>query len=222
MNKLLALLLLLLFITGCGITKYNEDYRTSIDQLLSQNKNLYNTTGEGYKYYLPRNVKLKMSNDNNKILYSKGNIYYLYVDVISYYHRIKDTYEINNKAYYSKALNYNDKHGYIEINKIDDKYLVEIMYNYTKVETLVTYGNLNETITNLCYIVSSVKFNNKIIDTLIGSDVLDFGTEKFNIFEPKRTERNFLDYVNEYDKGENINPLPDNSDQIDLNESEGL
>lgn len=220
MKKLLALLLLLLFVTGCGITRYNDDFRANIDQLMSKDRNLYNTTDEGYKYYLPRNVKIRTSYDYNKILYSNGNIYYLYVDIISYYHKVKEPYEINNKAYYSKILNYGNKQGYIEINKINDKYLIEIMYNYAKVETLVSYNDLNDTITNLCYIVSSIRFNNKIIETLVGSDILDFNEEKFNIFEPTRTERNFLDYVNKYDNIQNNNPFPDNNDQIDLNESE--
>lgn len=41
------------------------------------------------------------------------------------------------------------KFGYVEVNLLkNDKYLVEIMYNYAKIEVIVDKSNLNE-----CYVI---------------------------------------------------------------------
>ncbi len=40
-------------------------------------------------------------------------------------------------AFYSSALSYNDKTGYLEINEINDKYFIEMMFHYAKVETYI-------------------------------------------------------------------------------------
>ncbi len=217
MKKALVLLLSLVFITGCQITKYNDDFHLSIDTLMNQDHKLHNITGMGYRFYLPRDVRLESSADYNKILYSQGQFYYLYVDIISYYHKVKDPYEVQNQAFYSKTLKYDNKEGYIEINKIGHKYLVEMMYNYAKIEAYIPKKYLNKVINDFCYILTSIEFNDDVIETLIGSNVLDFNEEKFNIFEPTRKEKNFLYYVQEYDTF-NDNNEPSDNDIIDIEE----
>ena len=214
MKKALSLLLLIALVTGCNISKYDSDFKLRIDEFLNKDYNLYNMSGTGYKYYLPRGVRLESSEDYNKILYAEGNIYYLYIDIISYYYKINDTYLVNEDAYYAKGFEYNHKQGYIEINKMGDEYLVEMMYNYAKIETVVRKEALNKVITDLCYILASIDFNEVIIESLVGSNILDFTEEKYNIFEPTRTERNFLDYIYEFDNNQG-EKIPDN-DIIDF------
>ena len=34
---------------------------------------------------------------------------YLYVDIVSYYHKVENKYQVNEKAYYSSLINYNNK-----------------------------------------------------------------------------------------------------------------
>ena len=90
-------------------------------------------------------LKLKFVNkeEYNAIFKDRfNNKYYLYVDVISYYHKIENTYKINQDAYYSKVIDYNDKTGYLEIIESGSKYYVEFMFNYAKIEVLVDKDQL--------------------------------------------------------------------------------
>jgi hypothetical protein len=142
------------------------------------------------------------STSYNEKLYSSGNVYYLYVDVVSYYFKKDSNYVENKDAYFSKKLDYRNKRGYLEITKINNLYFIEMMYNYAKVEALVTKDDIGPTIINSSYILSSLKFNDKIIKLLFDENILNFNEEQFKLFEPKRKEGNFLDYVKEYDQYE--------------------
>jgi hypothetical protein len=56
----------------------------------------------------------------------------------------------------------------------------------------------------MSYILSSIKYNDNIIETLIGDKKYDLSeNETYNIFNTKKkNEGNFIDYVNEYDNYE--------------------
>ena len=71
--------------------------------------------------------------------------------------------------------------------------------NYSKIEALVKERNLEYAITNSIKILSSVQYNDVILDTLIGEKTLDYKEEAYNFFESKREEGTFLDYIEEYD-----------------------
>ncbi len=89
------------------------------------------------------------------------------------------------------------------------------MYNYAKIEAVVPKNYINKAIIDSCYILSSLNFNDAVIQTLIGDNILDFKEEKFNIFEPTRTEKSFLDYIYEYDNpDDNKEQFPDNGELI--------
>lgn len=197
---LVSLVVLLLF-TGCSIEDIsNNNILKNIDIILSKNIKYSNTNAIGYQYYLPSGINVRRTNDFNQELYSNGVTYYLYADAVSYYYKIDEEYNTFDKAYISKSLSYNGKKGYIEVNKQDDEYFVEIMFNYAKIETLVPKYKLNETISNICYILSSVKYNDKIVETLIGNKKYDLAdNETYNIFKTKKkNDGNFLEYENEY------------------------
>ncbi|MFA7514855.1 MAG: hypothetical protein ACOXZW_01470 [Bacilli bacterium] len=215
MRTFLVLLLMMISLTGCNINKIDNNYDKNIDHILRTNQTLYNYVGQGYKYYLPNGVRLETEKEYNQILYSSGQRYYLYIDIISYFHQTKYTYEFNVKAYYSRPLNFDNKQGYLEINKINNRFLLEIMYNYAKIEAVVPKNYINKAIIDSCYILSSLNFNDAVIQTLIGDNILDFKEEKFNIFEPTRTEKSFLDYIYEYDNpDDNKEQFPDNGELI--------
>jgi hypothetical protein len=190
-------------LTGCSVVEINDkDMNKIVDTILGKNLKLHNQTSNGYKYYLPRGTRVIDSTSYNEKLYSNGNIYYFYVDIVSYHFKKDINYEKNKDAYFSKKLDYNDKKGYLEITEIKGFYFVEMMYNYSKIEVFVSKDNIKDAVINASYILSSLDFNDKIIEILFNEATLDFNEEEFKLFEPKREEGNFLDYVKEYDQYE--------------------
>ncbi len=196
----LSILLTLVFTTGCEIKKVdNESIEAILDTVLLQEHDLSNTAFEGYKYYLPRGMTLRSKTDYNAQLTYLNQSLYLYVDVIAYYHKAENTYQEKDSAYYSKVIENDEKSGYLEINEVEDKYFVELMYNYAKVEAYVEKKDLKDTLTEMCYVLSSIQYQDKVLATLVGNNVLNYEEETFNIFTSKSEETDFIEYVKEYD-----------------------
>ena len=191
--KKVLLLCLLLLLTGCSVVRIDT---SSVDNIvnvvLSKNNQLYNHIGKGYKYYIPRGVSYIDTNDYNDVLYSNGIYYYLYIDVISYYYDKVQQYEVNENAYYSKSISINDKEGYLEINKQDDdRYFIEFMYNYSKIEVIAEYEQINDIVLNATYILSTIKFNDNVIKAMLDDNFLA-SEEKYDIFTSKKETNDFL------------------------------
>ena len=147
---------------------------------------LYNRVGKGYKYYVPRGVTYIDTTELNDKLYSNGNYYYLYIDAVSYYHKVKVNYKENKDAYYSKKIDVSGKEGYLEIQKQkNDKYVIEFVYNYAKIEAMVDKEDINEVVLNASYILSTVKFNNKVIKLMLNETYFTNKEEKYDIFADK-------------------------------------
>ena len=194
MKKKLTLIILMLFtITGC--TYINKtDYNELITSVVTSNYNLINEYRTGYKYYLPNGLSSSNIKDFNEILQSSKYNYYLYVDVVSYYNRVIEEFETDSNSYISNKINFADKYGYIEVNKKpNNKYFIEIMYNYAKIEVIVEEDDLNKAITNSIIILSSITYNNDILTNIVGDNVLEFSEEEFNIFRARKDSSNFLD-----------------------------
>ena len=190
--KKLIMVILLLLVSGCSVVRIDtSNIDNIVDVVLSKNNTLYNQIGKGYKYYIPRGVSYMDTSDYNDILCSNGNYYYLYIDVISYYYGTSEKYEINNNAYYSKVIDLNGKVGYLEINKQDNQYFIEFMYNYAKIETLVDIDDINEVVLNASYILSTVKFNDNVIKLMLDDDFLEID-QKYDIFTSKKQTNDFL------------------------------
>ena len=190
--KKLAILLLVLLLSGCTVVRIDtSDLNNIVDVVLSKDNTLFNQVGKGYKYYIPVGVSYIDTEDFNDILYSNGNYYYLYIDTISYYYNVGKEYVLNNDAYYSRSININGKYGYLEINKQDDLYFVEFMYNFSKIEALVKEEALKEVILNASYILSTVKFNNNVITMMLDDEFLVL-EEKYDIFTSKKETNDFL------------------------------
>ena len=138
MKKITILLFTLFLFTGCTVVRIDTKSIDNITNVvLSKDNKLYNRVGNGYKYYVPRGVTYIDTSDLNDKLYSNGNYYYLYIDAVSYFYKTEVTYEENNEAYYSKKIDGNKK-GYLEINKIGEKYKIDFLYNNSKIEEIVT------------------------------------------------------------------------------------
>ena len=96
MKKLAVLLsTILVLMTGCGITKLSDtNTLKNIKTIMSEETNLHNVNYDGYKYYLPKGISFVSKDDYNAVLKDgNNNRYYLYVDVIAYYNKVKNTYE---------------------------------------------------------------------------------------------------------------------------------
>ena len=200
-KRIVLLSIMLLLVSGCSIKQLsNNDFAKNIDTILSQKTNLANVNFDGYEYYVPNGMKIVNKDDYNALLRDRFSTkYYLYIDVISYFHEVENTYKVNRDAYYSKKLNYNKKTGYLEINEVDNQYFVEFVFNYSKIEAYVSKDYLVPAINNMCYILQSVKFHDKVLESLIGDNVLSYKEESFNIFESNSGSDDsvleFSDYV---------------------------
>lgn len=198
MKKLTVLLsTILLFLTGCSVVQLSDNnIEKNIDTIMAEKTKLCNVYYDGYKYYLPKGINFVIKDDFNAILKdSHNNKYYLYVDVIGYYHKIKNNYEENYDLYLSKKLKYNKKNGYIQIEEIDSKYFIQYTFNYMKIEAYVSKEDLNDVIINLSYILRSVKYNDKVLESMVGENALDYKEEEYNLFKADSSKESFLDVV---------------------------
>lgn len=190
MKKIIVLLLI--FITGCSVVRIDTD---SIDNILSvvlsKNNTLYNQVGQGYKYYIPRGVSYIESNELNETLYFNGSYYYLYIDAVSYYFKTNMEYQVNEKAFYSKVIDNKNGKGYLEINEKDGLYYVEFFYNYAKIEAIVKRENLNDTILNASYILSTIKYNSNTIELMLKDDYFTNRAGKYDEYSSKEDSNKF-------------------------------
>ena len=207
MKKIILAFLVLFFACGCtnvATMNLEEIINTGINRKIS----MYNEYRVGYKYYLPKGIRNIDYTDYNEKLTDSKYIYHLYIDAVSYVNKVLEKYEENPDCYYSQAINNKDKFGYIEIKNIEeDKYLIEIMYNYAKIEVIVREVDINFTVLNSLNILSSITYNDKILDNLMGENVLQYKETEFNIFEPK-DDSNYL-YYKEKDEEQNNEEVHD-------------
>lgn len=202
MKKLIVLLsILAIFTTGCRIQQVNDHSIDDIIQsVLKKKSKLENVHFEGYSYYIPKGLTFLDKNDYNATLRDPyGNYYYLYVDVVSRYHKTKKEYKVDDRSYYSKKIKNKEDFGYLEINQESQGYFIEAMYNYMKIESYVDSRHLKDALVDISTILSSTKYHDKILDTIIGENILNYKEENYNIFKTKKNNTNFLDYVKEYD-----------------------
>jgi len=195
MKKIVIVLSLLLVLSGCSVVRIDV---SSIDNILkvilTKDNTLFNQVGQGYKYYVPGEVTYIDSDDLNDILYCNGTYYYLYVDAISYYYNNEIKYTENTNSYYSKKLSPSDgfkNYGYLEINEKNGLYYIEFNYNYAKIEAVVTLDELNNTILNSSYILSTIKYNPNIIKLMLEEDYFTNKTGKYDNYNTKDTSEKF-------------------------------
>ncbi len=204
-KKILILVVMSLFICGCSIEKLNVNhYDELVDKVLLKKHNLKNRAFQGYSYYIPHGLSFLNQEEENSLLIDQyQNYYYVYVDVVSYYNQVSSTYKKDKNSYYSLKIEDKNgkKNGYLEINQVEGQYFVEAMYNYAKIEVYTTKKYLSDVVINVCEMLSSVKYNHKVLATTIGDKVLDYKEESFNIFTTKKSNSNYLDYIEKYDSG---------------------
>ncbi len=218
MKKLLITLLLAVFLmTGCNVVS-SKSVTDVFETILYVSNNLSNTYMEGYSLYLPQGIKLIDKSDYNLVIQDKKNKYYLYIDLIAYYYKTDNLYEEKNSHFYSKKISYNNKNGYIDVVENNNNYFVTLMYNYAKIESVIKKEDFNDALVSMCSILSTIKYNDNIIDGMVGREGMVFQEERFNLFESSKENDNFLKYENEY--GTYKSQIKINEDDvIDIEES---
>ena len=202
MKKILLLMITCLLITGCTVVRIDTKSIANITGvILEKDNSLYNHVGRGYKYYIPRGITYIDSTSLNDVLYSNGNYYHLYIDAPAYINKIEPEYEEDSSLYYSKKLDVNNKKGYLEISEQSEKYLIKFVYNYALFEALVDKNDINEVITEASYILSSIKYNDKIIALMLNSDYFVNREEQYKEFTSKGNGGNFLKAPDEEAEG---------------------
>ena len=223
-KKIILLIISILTLTGCtNLTNMSIDEVVNV--MLESDTNLSNNVFEGYKYYIPKGLRLINKDEYNATLKDEyNNTYYFYIDVVSFYNEEEVEYEVNNKAYFSKELNYNDKKGYIEITKIEDTdvYFIEYMYNYGKIEAFVKENEIDCAIINMSSILKSLEFNRNVLESLIGNNVLNYKEDTYDVMKPKgstATKDTYLEYEERYGIYEGYGNNNTSEDRIEIEEN---
>ncbi len=192
-KKIILVLVMFIFLAGCtNVAHLSYDDIINNFSLKEKNASVFK---QGYKYYVPNGLKLDDAGSNYAILTSEDATYYLYVDLISYINNKENTYEINNNAIYSKKINYQDKNGYVEIKLWkNNQYLIEIMYNYAKIEVMVEENLVNKVLVNSISILNSIKYNDATIERMLQDNELNYTEEVFEIFENNTVNSDILEF----------------------------
>ena len=196
------MLLSVILFTGCTVVRIDTtNIDTIVEVVLSKDNHLYNRVGKGYKYYVPKGVTYIDTTELNDKLYSNGNYYYLYIDAVSYYHKVDVSYEEEDSLYYSKEIDIQGKQGYLEIQEQENgMYVIEFVYNYAKIEAMVSEEDINEVVLNASYILSTVQFNNDVIKLMLNETYFTNKEETYDIFEDKEdrtSSSNLVEYEDE-------------------------
>ncbi len=210
MKKCVLLLTLLFLLTGCmpiNKSSYEEIISFSLN---NQKINFKNHSSFGYSYYLPKGLMVLEDQNSNVTIKSEKYNMYLYVDLISYQNKIKNVYVENNTSYYSKTISNGDFFGYVEINlRENEKYLIEIMYNYAKIEVIVNNKDIKEMLSYAISLLSSISYNDKIIENMIGEDILNYNENEYNIFETISSDNHLGNDKGNQNSDTNESQLPD-------------
>ncbi len=200
MKRFLLLFSLIFLISGCSKLE-NDSIETIVNYGIQSNIAITNETRTGYKYYLPNGMKSVHRQDYNEVIYNDKYPFYLYVDVVSYYNKTKATYKPNSNYYSSLVLSYQDRFGYLQIKSIENqKYFIEIMYNYAKIEVIVLEKDIKESVAYAIAILDSISYNDTVLQNLMGESVLNSNELEYNIFETAKSESNYLEIVEQYDQ----------------------
>ena len=198
MKKLFIFLFVASFLlTGC-VKISDKSVSDIFETILYVDNNLSNTSMNGYSFYLPKGLRIIDKEEYNLIINDGRQNYYLYIDTIAYHYKTSNLYKENASHFYSKKFTHNNKDGYIDIIDNENNYFVNIMYNYAKIETFVPKEDFRKSMMYVCQILSTIKYNDAIINSYIGNKGMVYQEEKFNIFGTDTQNDNFLKYESEY------------------------
>lgn len=206
MYKKIIVLICTLFLVGCTSTNINKlTLEEIIDNEIKEENNYTNVNNKGYKYYLPKEFNVSENNNYIQVLSSNNNRYYMNINLVSYHYKniIASTHDVDDYEYYE--FENNDKKGYLKIEKDGDDFFVELCYNYAIIEVEVKESELRYAISRSIEILSSIKYNDLVIEKYIVDNNIDESETIYKIPEPENKEdkKNVLEYIEEQEKSSN-------------------
>ena len=210
-KKILLLIVLVVFLNGC--TNINNKSYKSLVSMAAKYKSTSNLASNGYNLFIPNGMTLISDKDNNLILYADGKRYYMYVDLVSYYNKSENDYSKVKNAVYSESFDIDDQKLYVTIKKVDGEDYLIVQYNYAKIE--VVSDDVNKDLVRCVMILNNVKYNDIVINSLIGDTSFDYNEEQYNLKSPKEKKADnsqFLQYKEDYGNYEE----PEDEDIVDV------
>lgn len=178
-------------LVGCTTSISNTlSIDEAVNEVLIKNKDITNTSGKGFKYYKPRDFSILEDNTYNQVLLNDGDKYYLNLDINGYYNKIKEEPKIDSSLFYSKIFSHNNINGYVEIRQRNSYFYIKMMYNYSYIEVSVEESYLKQAVINSIIILSSIKYNDKVIENLISTGDLNSKESTYEIKKPENSEQN--------------------------------
>lgn len=204
-KKIIILFLVLIVLSGCKAYDLNTlSLEDSIDMVLKNNINLYNENNIGFRYYLPRGCIIAEDRETMQVIKSNGVTYYLNVDLISYYNKTEINIVSEGVAYKSYSFVKDGHQGFLEITQMGENLVVKMAYNYAIIEAEILESDLKKAVMNMTYILSSLRYNDIVINNKFGEDVLVFNESVYQIFGPIKKEetKTYAYYLENYENYE--------------------
>lgn len=196
MKKILIVIVTILVLTtGCSnvLNLKNASVDTIVDKTINSKYKLDNHINRGFKYYLPRELSVIKQDEQNEIIKYDGYDFYLYVDLISYYNKKDVNYEKNDDIYYSRVLLKDEKKGLVNIDATSDEVYIKVTYNYATIETKINNDDINNVISNIMIILSSITYNDDVIENILASNSHLGKDEVVDVFDNKKNDNTYLD-----------------------------
>lgn len=198
MIKRVLLITCLLLLTSCNMYTINN---LPLEEIINRNiasiNELDNVNNKGYRYYLPVGFNIELDEDYNQVIISKGNKYYLNIDIVSYYYKNEMTTTSSPNDYKFYKFNNKDKTGYLKIIKNNDNFFIELCYNYAIIEVEVEEKDINYAVSRSISILNSIKYNDLVISNIIGNNEIDSSETIYEIPSPENKDdsKNILEYI---------------------------
>lgn len=197
-KKFIVLIMALILFTGCDKIDGNDSHHVDYVVSCLGNKSYVNSVAVGYKYYLPKGVKLVNDFDyNQKFLFDDVNLY-MFVDVNSYYYKTDMEIKHDNDDYYFQRISYAGKSGYLKIRKDGDKYFTRLLYNYAKMEFYSDKEDINKLLTISAIILNSIRYNRVVIENILDDSLGTSREVTYEIEKPMDAKNSFSQYLEEY------------------------
>jgi hypothetical protein len=122
----------------------------------------------------------------NKNMEYLKEYYYPYEELVNTgYQRIytKDINKENIDSLFDNAIN-------ILKDGIETNFVQHMKINVVFVDKI----DINEAVTNSIILLSSISYNNNVLESVIGDNALEFSDETYNIFETKEQQTNYLKF----------------------------
>ena len=213
MKKILIVIVTILVLTtGCSnvLNLKNASVDTIVDKTINSKYKLDNHINRGFKYYLPRELAVIKQDEQNQIIKYDEYDFYLYVDLISYYNKKDVNYEKNDDIYYSRVLLKDEKKGLVNIDVTSDEVYIKVTYNYATIETKINNDDINNVISNIMIILSSINYNDAVIKNILTNESKVEDDEVVEVFDNKKNDNSSLDVEeDEYSGNEEEDYDPD-------------